>query len=248
MWARWFRSGLSVSAPFRPGGVSIASPCSVSTSRSSNRTCGFPASGSPTAVAFRHTPPVLSKRLHLKANLVPGSPRLSLEVIGLRHSPDLWSLPKRVRSQAPFLRRHYPASQVLRACPPPHTARPVPHGLPVGVSPPPLGLPVLRRIPLYTCCRHYPGGTVGCALLSSPTTGGLPRNSGGSAPALPFSRPAQRSLTLRPAYSPSRLATLYTGGFGDVVAYVPAPVATDWSNSCRMGLSPTEDPRLFTAH
>jgi hypothetical protein len=32
----------------------------------------------------------------------------------------------------------------------------------------------------------------------------LPRNLGGSAPASPFSRPAQRSLTLRPARSPSR--------------------------------------------
>ena len=34
---------------------------------------------------------------------------------------------------------------------------------------------------------------------------GLPRNRGGSAPALVFSRPAQRLLTLRPACSPSRL-------------------------------------------
>ena len=89
-------------------------------SPATNRTCGFPASGVPTAVAYRHTP----LRLHLKAKLVPGSPRLSLEVIGLRHSPDLCPLPKRVRSQAPFLpacraglgagrRRHYPASMPL---------------------------------------------------------------------------------------------------------------------------------------
>ena len=34
---------------------------------------------------------------------------------------------------------------------------------------------------------------------------GLPRNRGGSAPASLFSGPAQRSLTLRPACSPSRL-------------------------------------------
>ena len=170
MW----RGGLGAAYLFPPlssGGASIASPCSVSTSRSSNRTCGFPASGSPTAVAFRHTLPALSRPLHLKAKLVPGSPGLSLEVIGLRHSPNLCSLPKRVRSQAPSLRRHYPASQVLRACPPPHTARPGPHGLPVGDTPPPLGLPVLRRISLYTCRRHYlpgPSGTVGCARCSLP--------------------------------------------------------------------------------
>src|SRR6266478_2008261 len=36
---------------------------------------------------------------------------------------------------------------------------------------------------------------------------GLPTNRGGSAPALSVSGPAQRSLTLRPARSPSRLAT-----------------------------------------
>ncbi len=81
----------------------------------------------------------------------------------MRHSPDSCPLHKHIRSQAPFLRRRYPASQVLRACPPPHTARPGPHGLPVGGSPPPLGLPVLRRISLYACLRHYPGGTVGCS-------------------------------------------------------------------------------------
>ena len=37
---------------------------------------------------------------------------------------------------------------------------------------------------------------------------GLPRNRGGSAPALVFSRPAPRLLTLRPACSPSRLCGL----------------------------------------
>ena len=30
------------------------------------------------------------------------------------------------------------------------------------------GLPVLRRIFLYACCRQYPGGTVGCARCSLP--------------------------------------------------------------------------------
>ena len=65
------------------------------------------------------------------------------------------------------------------------------------------------------------------ALQSTSNDGGLPRLTIGSAPALSFSRPAQRSLTFRPAYSPIRLATLFTGGFRDVVAFIPAPVATD---------------------
>jgi hypothetical protein len=55
---------------------------------------------------------------------------------------------------------------------------------------------------------------------------GLPRNRGGSAPASLFSRPAQRSLTLRPARSPSRLATLCTRGFSSLVASTAALVAT----------------------
>jgi Transposase IS66 family len=45
---RW-RGGLGSAYLFPPlsfGGASIAGPCSVSTSRSSNRTCRFPASGS----------------------------------------------------------------------------------------------------------------------------------------------------------------------------------------------------------
>src|SRR5258708_4696078 len=58
---------------------------------------------------------------------------------------------------------------------------------------------------------------------------GLPTNRGGSAPALSVSGPAQRSLTLRPARSPSRLATLCTRGFSSLVASTAALIATGWS-------------------
>src|SRR4029077_4158723 len=58
---------------------------------------------------------------------------------------------------------------------------------------------------------------------------GLPRNGGGSAPALVFSRLAQRLLTLRPARSPSRLATPATRGFSSLVASTAALIATGWS-------------------
>ena len=40
-------------------------------------------------------------------------------------------------TQAPFLHRRYPVSSVLRACPPPHAAQPVPRGSPVGELSPP---------------------------------------------------------------------------------------------------------------
>ncbi len=42
--------------------------------------------------------------------------------------------------------------------------------------------------------------------------------------------------------------TLYTGGFRRFVTATPAPIATGWSDSCRVGFPPTEEPRLSTAH
>jgi hypothetical protein len=77
---------------------------------------------------------------------------------------------------------------------------------------------------------------------------GLPRNRGGSAPALVFSRPAPRLLTLRPARSPSRLATFYTEGFSSFVASAAASIATGWSEPVPGRVTPAVDHHLFTAH
>jgi hypothetical protein len=76
---------------------------------------------------------------------------------------------------------------------------------------------------------NTPAGLMELVRSCRSTNFGLPRNRGGSAPALFFSRPAQRSLTLRPARSPSRLATLYTRGFSSLVASTAALIATGWS-------------------
>ena len=54
---------------------------------------------------------------------------LTLPLVGLppiEHICLFWTY-----TEAPSLRRNYPASSVLRASPPPHTARPVSHELPV---------------------------------------------------------------------------------------------------------------------
>src|SRR5580700_6019739 len=56
--------------------------------------------------------------------------------------------------------------------------------------------PIARQVRWKPVCSYLP---IVC---------GLPRTDGGSAPALRFSRPAQRLLTLRPACSPSRLCDL----------------------------------------
>jgi len=46
----------------------------------------------------------------------------------------------------------------------------------------------------------------------------------------------------------SPVATFYTRGFVEFVASPDAPIATGWSDSCRAGLAPAGDVRLFTAH
>src|SRR5262245_36674692 len=100
----------------------------------------------------------------------------------------------------------YPAQRTVRASPPPQTALPVSHELPVDCCQSPLGFPVLRLVPLPACRRYYPGRTDGLVRSFSPIDFGLPRIIGGSAPALAVSGPAQRSLALRPADLPSRLS------------------------------------------
>jgi len=63
---------------------------------------------------------------------------------------------------------------------------------------------------VLACRRHYPGGTPGSGRFTRrephlPSGCGLPRILGGSASTLKLSRPARRSLALRPANSPGRL-------------------------------------------
>jgi hypothetical protein len=92
----------------------------------------------------------------------------------------------------------------------------------------------------HACHRHYPGGIMDCASLSSPMTAAFPVKWPGRLPHHLFSRPAQRSLTLRPACSPSPLWTFYTRGFSRFVAFTTALIATGWSESCRAGFAPAE--------
>ena len=96
----------------------------------------------------------------------------------------------------------------------PRYSRPLRHpdrpGLPLaGVrlarATPPTGLPVLR--PLPSCMRaaaNTPAESASALVARFPADGSLPRINGGSASALPVSRPAQRSLMLRPACSLNR--------------------------------------------
>jgi len=164
------------------------------------------------------------------------------------------------RSQAPFLDRSYPASMVLQACPPPQTTRPVPRGRPVGSRDhPSLGLPVLPVVSSFThAVAITPVGPRGvCHSVLPPTWSGgtpphddgLPRYSGGSAPTLPVSRPAQRLLALRPARSLTPQGSLFLKCFSPIRYLLEPPqVLPAGATSCRVGFAPTGNNTPFTAH
>ncbi len=149
-------------------------------------------------------------------------------------------------TEAPSLCRSYPASSVLRASPPSQSAQPVSHELPVD----PYcnhrwDFPCCAWSPLPACRRQYPGRSDGIIRSYDSISFGLPRNRGGSAPALVFSRPAQRSIRLRPARSPSRLTTLCTRGFSSFVASTTALIATGWSEPVPGRVYPRCGPSPF---
>ncbi len=67
------------------------------------------------------------------------------------------------------------------------------------------GYPAITQITFLACCAHYPGGSNRCACRFLPCPCCLPRLTGGSASTTSLSRPAQASLTLRPARLLARL-------------------------------------------
>jgi hypothetical protein len=95
-----------------------------------------------------------------------------------------------------LLHRHYPASTLVRACPPPQVARPVPRGRPVGSHAfPPPGVSRVASDPL---CRHAvaitPVGSLDQIVRNeglstprySPATAAFPVSVAGRLPHYPF--------------------------------------------------------------
>ena len=153
---------------------------------------------------------------------------LTLPLMGLppiEHICLFWTY-----TEAPSLHRRYPASSVLRASPPPHTARSVsreyqliPTAITAGASRVASGLLCLHAVAIT------PAGSMKHVRSSLSIVGGLPCVTVRSAPAIVFSGPAQRSLALRPARSRSRHATLSTESSDSFVASAAASIATGWS-------------------
>ncbi len=165
--------------------------------------------------ALRLASPTSTRRLCLISVVTPKTSPSSLaskvlsvityslmELIGKANLRTVGLFQEHARSQAPFLDRHYPASTVIRACPPPQTAEPAPHGVLVenhDLSP--LGLPAFHRSPLPYMPTPLPRRNRWMLSLSRPAATAFPTTQMDRLPPRAFSGPAQRSLTFRPACS-----------------------------------------------
>ncbi len=95
-------------------------------------------------------------------------------------------------------------------------------------------------------CRSWLGLFQPVAL--SPTTAAFPKCLMGRLPRTTFRGLNSVHMTLRPAYSPHRQAACCLEGFDGFVTSTAAPIATGWSDLCRVGIAPTEKLHLFTTH
>ena len=132
---------------------------SVSTPRSSNRTCGFAASGSRRRLT--QSPRPLHVTLSATSENKSGVARL-IAILPFRRR-----FLRPPSTEAPSLHRSYPASSVLRASPPSQTARPVSHELPVDPNRNHRwDFPCCAWSTLPACRRQYPGRSDGiCSLV-----------------------------------------------------------------------------------
>jgi hypothetical protein len=114
------------------------------------------------------------------------------------------------------------ALRFLRACDPSYRA----------LTFPLVGLPPTEHLSLswtYHAIAITPAGPMELVRSSLSIVSGLPRETVRSAPAIVVSGPAQRSLTLWPARSPSRLTTLSIESSDSFVASAAVSIATGWN-------------------
>ena len=151
------------------------------------------------------------------------------------------------RTKAPSLRRHYPASSVLQASPPPCRPDLALAGCRLArATPPGRASRVASTLLFHACCHHYPGGTCRCVCRSLPDKYQpspfpwrvgfrITRFEACSA----FTHVAARMVAKPP------LAARYIGVL-QTMSLPPssAPTATGWSDSCRAGFAPAEEWRL----
>ncbi len=193
----------------------------VSPPRSSNRTCGFPASGSPTGFIARHTAEhptfALTHSFLRRLRIFKG---VSRRIANHPTSPSSKACQKSGSFAPPAL----PDINARMTLSDSHQ-RPPPDRDVEAVTLVSDGSPPITRITFPTCRAHYPGGSSGCSCRSLPHSRGLPQLAGGSASASALSRPAQASLALRPAGSLSRLMRPLSRGFSSA-SYPTKPLVS----------------------
>ena len=136
-------------------------------------------------------------------------------------------------TEAPSLHRSYPASSVLRAPPPSHTARSVSRELPVDpYRDHRWDFPCCAWSPLRTCRRQYPGRSDGtCSLVRFHSL--RPSHELGAGRLLHHYFRGLLSVHSRYGLHARRvaLATLCTRGSSSLVASTAALIATGWSET-----------------
>ncbi len=226
----------------------------VSHPRSSNWTCGFPASSFPTGFTVR---PTMSRLLHAAhAQLArTSSPRDTARsdrsgYLGVcRPKANHPSIS--VVTSAPEVRAlsSAGATRLHRSYGPVRTPADIAIQDSVEAATlMPNGSPPITRITFPACRAHYPGGSNGCVCRLLPHPCCLPRFAGGSASASLLSGPAQASLTLRPVGLLNRPRRPLSRGF-DPAGCPTEPLVSYQSNRQFSGRNlPPLVIRAFGAH
>ncbi len=112
------------------------------------------------------------------------------------------------------------------------------------------GFPCCARFPLVYMPSPLPRhGDWVHSSLSSPVMAAFPVRGIGRPVQRPFRGLLSVHCSLRTAHSLITLkVTHYIRGFSHFVTSMTAPIASGWSDSCRVGFAPTEKRRLSTAH
>ena len=190
--------GVAVAGGFRISRCLSLHHSHVSSPRSSNRACGFPAPGSRTRSCRR-------PRKAFACSAV-WSVRTLLELLGVSTSLHvLASFLRCSRTEAPSLRRHYPASPVLRASPPPRRPKLVLADSRLARARHRRGFPCCCCLPLARMPPPIPrrNRSVPASLASRPLSA-FPVLTAGRLPHYPFRGLLSVHFALRPACSLNR--------------------------------------------
>ena len=189
----------------------------------------------------------LRRSLRLTVKSLPGRSGSNV-LLGRSQSHSLCPFHQHARSEAPWLRRHYPVSSLLWASPPP--TRP---GLALaGCS---LRLPPLSSSVSRASCaflRYMPSSLPrrNCRVhlsLTSSATLAFPICPAGRLPHWTFRGLIKRLLALRPVSSRDHRVTLSIEGLDGFVASSAASIATGQATLPRRGFHPLEYTRLHGA-